>query len=153
MAKWTDKEAAIKALERGGHVDPNDLIKAARNPDHPCHGDFTWDVDQAASERWRDQARYLIRQCKFEVLVEDHGPRSVTYYVSEAGETDVFQSLPKMRSATTVSDVFDSELASLQGVLARVLGIAEAKRAVIGDEAVKSLRQMSNTLAKMRADK
>lgn len=153
MAKWTDKEAAIKALERGGRVDPNDLIKAARNPDHPCHGDFTWDVDQAASERWRDQARYLIRQCKFEVLVEDHGPRSVTYYVSEAGETDVFQSLPKMRSATTVSDVFDSELASLQGVLARVLGIAEAKRAVIGDEAVKSLRQMSNTLAKMRADK
>lgn len=96
MAKWTDKEAAIKALERGGRVDPNDLIKAARNPDHPCHGDFTWDVDQAASERWRDQARYLIRQCKFEVLVEDHGPRSVTYYVSEAGETDVFQSLPKM---------------------------------------------------------
>ncbi len=153
MAKWTDKEAAIKALERGGRVDPNDLIKAARNPDHPCHADFTWDVDQAASERWRDQARYLIRQCKFEVLVEDHGPRSVTYYVSEAGETDVFQSLPKMRSATTVSDVFDSELASLQGVLARVLGIAEAKREVIGDEAVKSLRQMSNTLAKMRADK
>lgn len=153
MAKWTDKEAAIKALERGGRVDPNDLIKAARNPDHPCHGDFTWDVDQAASERWRDQARYLIRQCKFEVLVEDHGPRSVTYYVSEAGETDVFQSLPKMRSVTTVSSMFDAELAALQGVIARALGIAEAKREIVGKAAVIKLRQMSIIVAEMRATK
>jgi hypothetical protein len=54
---WKEKEAAIRSLESGGMVDPLSLIEAARNEDHPCHGDFTWDVEQAASERWRDQAR------------------------------------------------------------------------------------------------
>ena len=154
MAKWTDKEAAIKALERDGRVDPNDLIKAARNPDHPCHGDFTWDVDQAASERWRDQARALIRQCKFEVVVEDMGSRSVTYYVPEPGSTnDDFRSLPKIRSAGTVAAMFDSEMASLQGLASRVLGIAEAKRAFVGDETIKVLRAVCQSIAAIRATK
>jgi len=153
MAKWADKEAAIKALEKNGRVDPNDLIRAARDKDHPCHNDFTWDVDKAAEERWRDQARYLIRQCKFEVVVENLGPRSVTYYVPDSNKEDAFNSLPKMRSASTVGDMLNSELASLHGLAARVLGIAEAKRAIVGDSTVKSLREVCRIVEGLRQNK
>ena len=80
MAKWADKAAAILALERGGKIDPNDLIEAAKSASHPCHDDFTWDVKAAASERWRDQARKLIRRVEFEVTVDD-ATESVVRYV------------------------------------------------------------------------
>jgi hypothetical protein len=153
VVKWADKEAAIKALEKNGRVDPNDLIRAARDKDHPCHGDFTWDVDRAAEERWRDQARWLIRQCKFEVVVQDLGPRNVTYYVANEGKDDTFDALPKMRSASAVRNVLDSELASLHGIASRVLGIAEAKRAMVGDKTVKALREVCEIVEGIRNTK
>ena len=57
---WKAKEAAIRALEKNGRVDPAELIEVARDPEHPCHSSFTWDIEQAAQERWRDQAREFL---------------------------------------------------------------------------------------------
>ncbi len=97
MIKWAEKEAAIRSLERGGKVDPVDLIDAAKKPSHPCHGEFTWDVKQAAKERWRDQARKLIRRCTFEVTVEDVTSPVVHYVACPDAEDDTFVSVPKLR--------------------------------------------------------
>ncbi len=148
MATWKQKEAAIKALEKKGKVNPEDLIRAARDPDHPCHNDFTWNIEKAAKERWRYQARAIIRQCNFEVIIEDVGQSRVPYYVSD-GE-DAFDALPKMRSVASVSSMFETELVALHGHASRVVGIAESKRAIVGDETVRTLAAVCGMLAGLR---
>jgi hypothetical protein len=99
MATWEEKESAIRALERQGKVNPVDLIEAAKSPDHPCHNDFTWDIQAAAEERWRDQARAMIRRCKFDVIYEDV-TTPVVQYVPCGDDETVFLSLPKIRSSS-----------------------------------------------------
>ena len=151
MAKWAEKEAAIRSLERNGKVDPLDLIEAAKSPDHPCHGDFTWDVNKAAEERWRDQARELIRRVHFEVQFEDV-TESVVMYVANEGDEHKFQSLPKVRSKVTAGSVLAVEVAMLLGLSSRVYGIALAKQGLVGDEAVATLRMVRDTIAELNAE-
>ena len=109
---WKEKEAAIRALEKNGRVDPVELIEAARDPEHPCHSKFTWDIQQAAEERWRDQARELIRSVKFEIKVENVG-NAVCMYVPSGDEDAVFVSLPKIRSKSQASAVVLSNVPML----------------------------------------
>ena len=151
MATWADKAAAIRELEKGGKVDPRDLIKAAKASSHPCHEDFTWDVKTAAAERWRDQARGLIRRVEFEVIVDDATER-VVQYVPNDGDDHQFRSLPKVRSKVVAGDLMASEVAMLHGLAARVYGIALAKQNLIGDERVATLRMVRDTLAALKTE-
>ena len=148
--KWTVKAAAIRALERGGKVDPAELIEAAKDPKHPCHGDFTWDIKQAAVERWRDQARALIRQCKFEVLVDDV-TTPVVQYVSTGTDDKLFMSVPKIRSLSKASAVMLAELASLHGAASRAYGIAIAKQNIVGVEVGVGLGVIRDQVAALKA--
>lgn len=153
VVTWADKEAAIKALERGGRVNPDDLIEAARSPDHPCHGDFTWDLHTAAAERLRDQARGLIRRVIFEVITEEVTERVVNYVPHDDEEgVHSFASLPKMRRASTVSAVLAAEVAMLHGLACRVYGIAMAKQGMVGDDVVTRLRVVRDQLAVLKAE-
>ncbi len=149
MSKWSDKEAAIRALEHGGQVDPKDLIEAARAEGHPCHGDFTWDMNEAAAERWRDQARKLIRRCSFVVTVEEVGV-PVVAYVSSPDDDNTFHSLPKLRSKTKVSAVLAAEVANLHGVASRVYGIALVKVGIVGEGVVVQLGAIRDQLADIK---
>lgn len=151
VVPWKVKEAAIRALEKNGRVDPVDLIEAARNPDHPCHDDFTWDVDQAAAERWRDQARALIRTCKFEVLVEDIG-NAVCMYVPSGDEDATFVSLPKIRSKSQASAVVLAEVSMLLGNASRAYGIALAKTNIVGAGVVAQLLSIREQVAALKAE-
>lgn len=148
---WKEKEAAIRALEKHGRVDPVELIEAARNPEHPCHSDFTWDIEQAASERWRDQARELIRSVKFEVLVEDVGNR-VCMYVPSGDEDATFVSLPKIRSKSQASAVVLAEVAMLLGNASRAYGIALAKTNTIGADVVAQLKAIRDLVAALKSE-
>lgn len=148
---WKDKEAAIRSLERGGKVDPLDLIEAARDPSHPCHSSFTWDVEQAAAERWRDQARALIRACKFEVLVEDV-TTPVVQYVASPDDDATFISVPKIRSKGKASSVVLAEIRMLHGNAARAYGIALAKSRIVGTDIVAQLGAIRDQLASMLAE-
>ena len=153
VVKWAEKEAAVRVLESNGRVDPLELIEAARAPSHPCHGDFTWDVEQAAAERWRDQARAVIRKCKFEVLVDETITERVVRYVESPEDDDPsFVSLPKMRSATKVSAVMASEVAMLCGNACRVYGIAVSKSGIVGVDIVQQLGAIRDQLAAMKAE-
>ena len=151
MAAWADKAAAIRELEKGGNVDPSDLIEAAKAANHPCHEDFTWDVKTAAAERWRDQARGLIRRVVFEITVDDATER-VVQYVSNDGDEHQFRSLPKVRSKVVAGDLMISEVAMLHGLAARVYGIALAKQNLIGVDKVATLRTVRDTLAELKAE-
>ena len=150
MMDWKQKEAAIRELQKNGKVDPIDLITAARDPSHPCHDDFTWDVDAAAAERWRDQARAIIRRCKFEVIIEDVTER-VVRYVESPDDDPVFVSLPGMRSASKVSTVMVRELSMLHGNAARVCGIATSKAGMLGFGMVDELCSIRDRLATLKA--
>jgi len=150
MTKWSEKENAVRKLERNGKVDPLDLISAARDPNHPCHEDFTWDVNQAAAERWRDQARSIIRQCRFDVVYEDVTSPVVQYVSSTDKDSDVFVSLPKTRSKTKVSIVLLAELRMLSGLANRVYGIALSKQNIVGADLVSRLRMIRDTLAEIK---
>lgn len=152
MVTWAEKEAAIKALEVGGRVDPERLIEAARSPEHPCHADFTWDVEQAAAERLRDQARGLIRRVQFEVITEEVTEKVVMYVPTEHEDEHGYSNLTKIRRASTVSSVMLSEVAMLHGVSARVYGIALAKQGMVGDDVVDRLRGVRDSLAALKAE-
>ena len=53
-----------------GHIDPNRVIEAARDPSCIIHDEFDWDIDSAAQKHWVDQAQSLIRFVKLEVIIE-----------------------------------------------------------------------------------
>lgn len=150
--KWSQKqkEVAIRWLEKNGRIDPDDLIEASRDPGHPCHGDFTWDVEQAAQERWRDQARALIRSVKFEVRVEDIGSQ-VCMYVPSGDDDMVFVSLPKIRSKTQASSAVLAEVAMLLGIASRAYGIALAKTNIVGADVVAQLKSIRDQIADVKA--
>ncbi len=150
MVKWSEKEKAIQALENKGKVDPDDLIAAARAKEHPCHGDFTWDVKQAAAERWREQARSLIRRCSFLVQVEDVGERVVSYVPSPKSEEKTFANLRKERSTTKVSHILRAEIEMLHGLASRVYGIALAKSGMVDGGLVASLGAIRDQLAVLK---
>ena len=152
MSKWSEKEASIRALEHRGIVDPQDLIEAARDEEHPCHGDFTWDVKEAAAERWHDQARKLIRQCSFRVDVDEEVGVRVVNYVPSPEDDKTFKSWPKTRSKQHVSDRLVAEVANLHGVAARVYGIALSKAGIVGDEMVARLGSVRDQIAEIKSE-
>ena len=156
MTKWKDKKAAVQSLENNGKVNPQDLIAAARRTSHPCHDDFTWDVAQAAGERWYDQACTLIRRCKFKVIVEETQVGiEVAQYVStpDAYEGEpTYSSLTKMRGVTKVSAVLSAEIAMLHGMATRVYGIALAKQGMVGAGVVTQLEVIRDQLEALKAE-
>jgi hypothetical protein len=151
MAKWTEKEAAIRALENNGTVDPNDLIEAARAERHPCHNDFTWDIHDAAAERWRDQARALIRKCKFEVRIEEITERVVQYIPSNTEEA-TFMSVPKLRSKAKVRENMRCELDMLLGLVGRIRGLSIAKQNILGAHVTSTLNTVHDLVKGLRDD-
>ncbi len=151
MANWKDKERAIRSLEKNGKVDPADLIAAARNPTHPCHGDFTWDINKAAEKCWRDEARRLIRMVGFTLKVEDSGQRVVNYVAS--GDDDaVFVSVPKIRGKGHVQAMLLAEVAQLEGAVSRAYGLALSKSSIIGVDVSDRLKAIRDLVSALKAD-
>lgn len=151
MANWKDKERAIRSLEKNGKVDPEDLIAAARNPTHPCHGDFTWDINKAAEKCWRDEARRLIRMVGFTLKVEDSGQRVVNYVAS--GDDDaVFVSVPKIRGKGHVQAMLLAEVAQLEGAVSRAYGLALSKSSIIGVDVADRLKSIRDLVSALKAD-
>ena len=53
--------AALRRLERGGKLEPESVVEAARAKSSPLHRHFEWSDTKAAHEYRLDQARRLIR--------------------------------------------------------------------------------------------
>ena len=149
---WTLKERAIRSLERGGVIIPGELVEAARDEGHPCHQDFTWDVEEAAKERLHDQARALIRRVTFVIQVEDYGQSVCNYVPGQDLDKAVFVSLPKLRGKARVLQMLASEIAMLHGLSSRVYGIALSKQNIVGTDTVKQLQAVRGLLAGLKDD-
>lgn len=63
----------IKSLmdKRGGRLDPDDVVEAARKKRSPLHEYFMWNDHEAAEEWRRAQARCLLRFIEIEYVQDD----------------------------------------------------------------------------------
>ena len=91
-----DVDRRLQALQREGRLAVDDVIEDGRDPSSPLHAHFTWDIAEAAQERWRDQARALIRRVKLEVTVRQVAI-SVPRFVRDPAEKHVYRPLLSVR--------------------------------------------------------
>lgn len=54
----------------GGVLTPEAVVRDAKDPDSPLHGQFDWNVETAAAKYWLIQARNIIRTVHVSVVEE-----------------------------------------------------------------------------------
>lgn len=85
MSTKEDIAERLRQLEKSnGRLEPEDVIKDARDPASPLHSYFEWNDAEAARQHRLIQARELIRSVKIEVVVRDV-PMNVVRYVRDDG--------------------------------------------------------------------
>ena len=124
-------EGAIRALAdaNGGQITPAMVVSAARHPESPLHSCFTWDVQQAAQERWIDQARKLIRSVRVEVTSTEYNLRAPAFVrdPSLPGGTPGYATLARVRTDEDwARDVVVTEFARASAALARAHAVSKA---------------------------
>jgi hypothetical protein len=122
------RRAAIEALEdSSGIVTPERVVDAARDPDHPLHDCFDWDMERAAREHWLDTARSLIREVKIRVRIERRVITSVAYVrdprlpARQAGYVALTEAA---RRHDLSRDVLEAELDRCTAALTRARAVA-----------------------------
>jgi len=61
----------LARLNREKRLTADDVIKEARDPNSPLHSCFEWNVQKAAMQAWREQARDLISSFTIIVVREE----------------------------------------------------------------------------------
>ena len=143
----------MKHLEtRAGRLSTSVVLAEAESPGSPLHEFFEWN-DTVAGEAYRlDQARALIRQVKFEVVVEAVTVRSVRYVSEPNDDTSMYVSQPRIRSREHASSVMAAELARLLGNVDRTLGIARIQAAILPDDIAGTLEAVRQSVSDMLAE-
>lgn len=75
----------LRALAKGHDIESVDIdeaVAAAKDPKSAMHKYVTWDVQEAAQERWRDQIRSLIRTVRYLVVTHSGLEAKVRAYVN-----------------------------------------------------------------------
>ena len=117
------------AAANGGRLTPEMVVNDARDESSPLHAHFTWDVDQAAAERWLDQARTLIRSVEVTFRTETTVVRA-PYFVRdpEAGAKE--QGYIAVKALRTEADLareaLVDEFSRVAGMLRRARNLAKA---------------------------
>jgi hypothetical protein len=116
---------ALTALERKGKLTPDDVVRAARDPNNALHEYFDWD-DSVAGQKWRiQQARHLIASVQVTVTF-DHKVLCCPVYVRDPnapGHTQGYVSSGTL-SPTDQRATLLEEIAMVEAALARALALA-----------------------------
>lgn len=128
--KWRAIKERLRQLEdpNTGALNIDQVIAAARDPNDPMHSEFTWDVNEAANERWRDQARAMIRNVKYEETVTRVELSNVPNYVHTTTELgkDAYMPIDRVRSdQDRARQVINEELARCRAALDRARAVAD----------------------------
>lgn len=100
------KNALLDISKKQGHLTPQFVVEAAKNPKSELHDYFQWDDGEAANQYRLMQARFLIRTVKLEIVREETEKREVKLEVTRA-----FVSPPSIRgkkSYVTLKKAMDS---------------------------------------------
>lgn len=118
LAEMRALDALVKKA-KPGRLLPEQVVKAAREKDHPLHRRFDWNVKKAAMRWWLEQARDVIQVY---VTSIDGDPRPVRALVSVATATGDDGYLPireALNSAETLAELRRMFARDLNGVLKR----------------------------------
>lgn len=152
MKKMKNREmvkAALQALAdaNSGQITPELVVQSARSPSSPLHGEFTWDVQEAAAKHWLNEARVLIQSVRLEIKTENIKLK-VPAYLRDTEVEPYEQGYVSLSTAKSDEDrrrdVLIHEFMRLRGYVERVRGIAAAfgQQAVVDD----ILRQVNSVL-------
>lgn len=108
----------LQQLDTQGRLTPDEIIKEASNPGSPLHGEFTWDVDQAARKLWLAEARTLIASFRVSVIVNRKEYRVQEFVESPVKREDSqgYTSILKLKNSKSAAREF----------ITRELGIASS---------------------------
>jgi len=126
-AKRFDKiRMAVEACaDRTGRIDPVAVWRAARgDPKHPLHGEFNWNVQQAAEHHWTETARRLIREVKLTVIFEDH-KIVAPYYVADPQKPGSYSQTARVATRGDIAQrVLRDELDRIEAGIQRARALA-----------------------------
>lgn len=130
--------ASVDAL--GGAVTAQQLVDAARDPNHPLHASFEWGPAAAADARRLDEARHLLRS----VASTDGSVRALGRVFDEARDEYVYRPMAALledeNTAREVIDAARAELAAFRSKYAALLSAERGARAVVAlDRALEEL--------------
>ena len=86
------QKTLIKITEKHGHITPEFVLQEAKNPKSVLHNYFVWDDTKAANLFRQSQARFLIRNVKFEIIREKTETKEIVFETVRA-----FESPPSIR--------------------------------------------------------
>lgn len=111
----------------GGILKPEDVVEAAKNQTSALHPFFTWSVEEAAHERWLDQARQLIRSVSY-IRHQSKTSTPVVAYIRNPdlprNEQGYISTLSLASDQERAREAIDQELLRIESLLLRARGIA-----------------------------
>jgi hypothetical protein len=128
-AKMTKLEAKAKAIaalkDPDGRVRPERVVEAARDKKSPLHGDYLWDVKEAAEAHWLETAKRQIREVRL-VVVTANRKVICPFYVTDPSKSENESAYVETQSLTETTVAERVILAELD----RIVGAVERARAV-----------------------
>lgn len=134
----------------GGRLTPEQVVEAAKHPDHELHAYFDWD-DKEAARQWRlDQARTLIRSVRVKFTVETLELK-VPYFVRDPevprGQQG-YSTVPRLRSeADLAREAVLAEFKVASSAIKRAMNLAAVLE--MTDELAALQKQISVMQAKL----
>jgi hypothetical protein len=145
----TPKQRAIREQlrlveEQHGQLDIDRIIEIARSdPNNPMHSEFTWDVQEAARKRWRDECRAMIRSVCYVEKTTRHEMVDVPEYVSVTVRS-------KERAYVSLDRVRENEILSQQTFNDEISrAIANVKRALAVSDVLGMRHHMEDVLSRL----
>lgn len=77
------REEVLKFEDKDGGIDIDAMWRTAQSKGHPLHKYFTWDVNKAAIEHWRHQARALVHRVNVKFREEKVSVSAAPFYVRD----------------------------------------------------------------------
>lgn len=121
--------------QKHGVITPDLVIEDAKNPKSPLHGQFNWNVEEAAMSAWRETARRLIRQVKVVIEVKEitFTPNHQTHQRKEflaipnkkPGEQGYIRRAELKTQREKAIEAMGDEIKRIESAVARALEVAE----------------------------
>lgn len=128
MKDDTLRDALLDILVRYGRLTPDLVVHEAHDPASPLHGEFTWDVEEAAQRYWVDQARDLLRRVPVWKRVEERRAVRTPCFVRDPGADPNQQGYVQLSTITPQSEkaavIIRDELLRMAGAARRAHAIA-----------------------------
>ncbi len=114
----------IADLQSAG-VTPEELVEVARDPEHPLHDRFTWDVDEAAFQYNIIEARKILREV---LLIQAGGSETVRAFVPievVTGRKEYVPTNVALKNAVGRAQLFNRYRSTLRGYRAALSAFEE----------------------------